>query len=116
MFTATVSQQTVIITLEHPYSWYMNAPPTTKLVVYVGQALKLTSDGPNPEASVFSIPYSQLSGSGPALNIISSTQATIYYSGGNLIYEPTSGIPSNNIFYYSSTQSFAFILIFTFFN
>ena len=116
MFTATASGSSImIITLVSPYSWFISQEPTTKLVVYVGQALKLTSDGPNPEASAFSIPYSQLSGSGPALNIISSTEATIDYTQGGMIHNP-SGLPSNNIFYSSTGESFAFILIFTFFN
>jgi hypothetical protein len=114
MFTVTVSSGSITLTLVPPYSWYLNNEPTNKLVVYVGQVLKLITENSIPEVSVYSLPYCQLASSGPALSITSSTQAIIFFDEGG--FTSSTNIPSDNIFYSSTPPSFSFIIILTFFN
>ena len=115
MFTAQAfGGVTIKITLKSPYSWFISQEPTTKLVVYIGQALKLLQDGSSPQVASYSIPYSQQSGSGPALTLTSSTEATLTYTEAGMLNNPI-GLSTNNIFY-APVESFSFILIFTFLN
>lgn len=114
MFTASSSNNIVLITLIAPYSWYEIEDSTSKIVIYTGQSLRLRSGGESPLVDTASIPFSTSSTTGLRVEYISSRVARMTYGQGSLL-APQTTLSTTNIFYHPTT-AFSLILIFTFFN
>jgi hypothetical protein len=120
VFTSAVVSGTnmnnITLTLAPPYTWYISDDNNTP-IMYSGQILKFTSySSPVPSIAVFQLPTDAAGTNTFTYKSADGRDAILVYTSGGMINTTRPSLPTNNLFYVSSTSVYGLILRFLIYN
>ena len=104
------------LTLAPPYTWYISDDNNTP-IMYSGQILKFTSySNLVPSIAVFQLPTDAAGTNTFTYRSADGRKATLVYASAGMINTTRPSLPTNNLFYVSSTSVYGLILRFIIYN